>query len=149
MKLTKKLTRFKAVLGDLPRIRFRYDPQQTKKLQDGTIVSNKGVGFKYNIKLVNGQIYEFDMDDDATAFMVNNLGDKLQKIDEMEVDNTDIETQDTSINTDNKTVLKASPTKKTNRTVKQKEKPEKKVPTKKVKNTTTEGEDEPATSNKK
>lgn len=147
--MTKKLTRFKAVLGDLPRIRFRYDPQQTKKLKDGTIVSNKGVGFKYNIKLVNGHIYELDMDDDATAFMVSNLGDKLQKIDEMEITNTDIETQDTSINTDNKTILKASPTKKTTRIVKQKEKPEKKVPTKKIENIKTEGKDEPETSNKK
>jgi len=83
--MKKELTQFKAVL-DMPRIRFNYDPQMSKVLKDGTIVSNKGDGFKYSIKLVNGETYSFDLSDETQAFMVKNLGDKLVEVGKLEAE---------------------------------------------------------------
>jgi hypothetical protein len=144
-----KFTEYKATLP-VQQLRCNYDPDSKKTLSDGVIVSNKGVGFKYSIKLINNKIYKFDLSKKETKFMVNKLIEqgKLLEVGEIEekiIENINDEkvNEETTVNT--KEIPNIKPP--ANKPPKIKEKKEKKEPKNKDKDRT-KGSNDPEQGNK-
>ena len=84
--------------GPIKRVRIKYNPDSKRYVPTGEInketkepikklVSNNGKGYKYEIVIEYGKVYEFDLSKPEIKFMVDNLirGGKIKEVEEPKV----------------------------------------------------------------